>query len=247
MISAVIITKDCEDKIKACLESLLFADEIIVIDDYSTDRTAMLASNIGARVFRRNLSGDFAAQRNFGLSKAKSDWIVFVDSDEIITRDLKEEILSAIKNDRFCSYYIPRVDTIWDVNLKNGAAKTKSIRLVKKSTGHWERKVHEKWVSDGPVGTLKNHLVHKPHPNMDKFISNISLYFPLHTQENSNEGKKSNIGKIVLFPLLKFIVYFIFRKGFLDGIPGLIYSINMSFHSFLSWSELWLLQNQKKQ
>lgn len=246
MISSVVLTKNEEKNIKDCLDSLRWCDEIVVIDDFSEDKTTEIAKKYGARISKRALDNDFASQRNFGLEKAKGDWVLFVDADERVSQSLQEEILKLLgQNTSYIGFYLHRRDFMWGKELKHGEpGNVRLLRLAKRDSGKWERRVHEVWDVKGRVGELKNPLIHYPHPTLREFIAEVDWMSTLHAQENKREGKKSNLFKIVLFPKMKFLNNWILKRGFLDGTPGFLVAMVMAFHSFLSWGKLWLLQRK---
>lgn len=249
-LSAVVLTKNEEKNIEQCLSSLAFCNEIIVIDDYSNDATVTIAKKSGAVVYKHKLESNFASQRNFGLSKANGKWVLFVDSDERVTRELATEIVQMV-NDPILAYdgfYIKRLDTMWGKELRHGEAGNMTLlRLGKKEVGSWKRSVHEVWEIKGQTYTLKHPLLHIPHQTLREFIIDVERMSSLHAMANKEEGKKSNLFKILLWPPFKFVYNYILKGGFLDGIQGFMVSSIMSFHSFLAWSKLWLLQNQPSQ
>ena len=162
-ISAIVLAKNEQGNIRKCLEALKWCQELIVIDDYSEDKTAEFALKMGAKVFKRHLKDDFASQRNFGLSKAKGDWVLFVDADEIVTPQLKKEILKYIDVFRCDGFYLRRQDFWGGKALNYGeTSKVKLLRLAKSKAGKWKRKVHEVWEVKGKVGELKNPLYLSP-------------------------------------------------------------------------------------
>lgn len=245
-LSAVVITKNEEDKIAKCIQSLQFCEEIIVIDDNSIDQTAQIAKQLGAKVYFHQLNNDFAAQRNFGLQKAKHDWVLFVDADEIVTPALAEEIKNKISNGKYSAYFLRRRDVWMGKPLRYGeAGNTCLIRLGKKSTGKWVRSVHEHWLIEGSVGKSKNFLMHYPHPSIAEFINHIAYYSKLHAKDNKKEGKSATIFHIIFFPPAKFLYFYFLKCGFLDGVRGFIVAVLMSLHSFISWSILWLDMHKK--
>lgn len=247
MISAVVLTKNEEINISVCLKSLSWCGEIVVIDDYSTDNTVNIAEEKGARVFRRELNNDFSAQRNFGLEKAKGDWVLFVDADEVVTPRLRDEVIKLLSNKviKYSGFKIRRSDVIWGKELKHGeTGNIKLLRLARKGKGDWKRAVHETWEIECETGELLNPLMHYPHQTVKEFISGINRYSTLHAQELVKEGKRSNIFKILMWPKLKFFQNWIFKLGFLDGGPGFVVAMMMAFHSYLAWSNLWLTQNK---
>jgi glycosyltransferase involved in cell wall biosynthesis len=249
MISAVILSHDSASSIQKTLESVSWCDEIICIDDFSTDGTVKIAEKHKARIFQRHLSKDFAGQRNFGLEKAHGDWILFVDSDEIVPQKLKEEILLKISNikvkdqkDEINGYYIRRTDRFFGRELKYGeTAHIKLLRLAKKDKGIWVRPVHEYWDVKGPVQALINPLLHYPHPNVAQFISEINTYTTINAEYLSKRGVRSNLFEIIAYPKGKFFLNYLLRLGFLDGPCGFIMAVLMSFHSFLTRAKLYIL------
>lgn len=245
MITAVVLTKNEEKNIAKCLATLRFCGEVIVVDEYSTDRTVEIARRYGARVFQRHLKEDFAAQRNFGLSKAKGDWVLFVDSDERVTAALAAEIKKQIAGAPSVGFYIKRRDFIWDRELRHGEpGNVKLLRLAKKNAGLWKRAVHEVWDTTGKTGILQNPLEHYPHQTLREFLQDVDRYSTMHAKALNEENVKSNIAKIIIWPVGKFKYGWILKLGFLDGTQGFVVAAMMSLHSFLAWSKLWLLQGR---
>ncbi len=246
MISCVILTKNEERNIKDCiLSAKMVANEIIVVDDNSSDKTREIAKNLGAKVFIRDLKNDFSAQSNFAIKKAKSKWVLFLDADERISKNLAKEIISCVKTNNFNGFFLKRIDYVWGGWLTHGEQGAfKSLRLVKKNSGLWKRLVHQYFEIKGFSKTLKNPLLHYPHPTIERFIRKVNKWSSLHSLANKEEGKRSNIIKIIFFPIFHFLRNFVLRFGFLDGIRGFVFAVLMSFHSFLSWSKLWIIQKE---
>jgi len=241
MISAVILTHNSQQSLKATLESVSWCDERIVVDDYSFDKTVALSKNLGAVVYERHVNDDFAAQRNFGLEKAKREWVLFVDSDEIVSDELAKEIQKAV-NSGNDGYYLKRRDFMWGRELKHGeTANIRLLRLAKKTAGKWIRPVHETWNVAGNIGTLHHPLLHSPHPDVAQFIEEINRYSTLNAKYFYKLGVRANMAHIVLYPLAKFFVNYVWRLGFLDGTTGAVVAILMSFHSFLTRGKLYML------
>ncbi len=244
MISAVVLTKNEEKNISECLESLSWCDEIIVIDDHSIDKTVELAKKMSAKVYIRSLQNNFSEQRNFGLEKASGDWVLFIDADERVTPALWYEIMqhTNIPINPYSGYLLKRTDTMWEKGLKHGeTGNIKILRLAKKDTGKWEGKVHETWKINGQTLVLNNSLLHYPHVNLDNFLKEINFYTDLRATELFDRKVKASWWTIILYPKAKFILNYFIKRGFLDGMPGLVFAVMMSFHSFLVRGKLWLL------
>lgn len=248
MISAVVLTKNEEKNIVDCLESVAWCDERIVIDDYSNDRTVDLAKQTGANILQRELDHDFSAQRNFALSHALGDWILFIDADERVPEDLKNEIIYKLsKKQNTDGYYMRRTDFMWGRQLRHGeTSHVWLLRLGKKEKGEWKGRVHEEWNVQGKKEWLESSLHHYPHQTLTEFLKEINYYTEIRARELYIQKKQVKKYEIVLYPLAKFIQNYFFRLGLLDGIPGLIMATLMSFHSFLVRGKLWLLWNGRK-
>lgn len=222
MISVVILTTDKNSVSKKTLDSLFFADEIIYIP----------------------VKDDFAQARNEGMGKAKNEWILFVDSDEEVSRELATEI-SHLRFE-MPAYFIPRRDFFWGTELKYGetntARTTGIIRLVRKGSGRWVGKVHEVFQTTKQAERLTGFINHYPHQTIATFLESINNYSTLRAQELYSKGIRTNIFQIILYPLGKFWYTYLLKLGFLDGPAGFVYSFMMSFHSFLVRSKLYLKQ-----
>jgi len=252
-ISAIVITKNEEKNIKRCLESLKFANEIIIIDDFSSDNTRKIARSRGARVFKRHLNNDFASQRNFGLKKAKSQWVLFIDADEIVSSSLSKEIVRRVKENSFAGFFIPRKTLFFNKQLKLNdkpawdwsLGPIKLIRLARKNSGQWKGKVHEIWEIKGEIGQLKSPILHQSYQNITQALKKINFYSSIKAQNDFKANKKTSLSEIIFFPIAKFFKNFIFQLGFLDGARGVIFCLLMSLHSFLVKAKLWQLKEDK--
>lgn len=251
MISVVILTKNEEKNIADCLQSLRWCDEIIVVDDYSTDNTEKIATGLSLKqliFYKHSLNGNFGESRNFGLKKAKCEWVLFIDADERVSTSLQYEIVSSINSsiENYNGYFLHRVDELWGKELRFGEAGNISLlRLGRKGSGEWKGVVHEVWDIKGRTGTLKNPLLHHPHQSVSEFLSEINYYTDLRASELWHKKVKVSMPDVLFYPAVKFIQNYFLKQGFRDGIPGLIVAIMMSFHSFLVRGKLWQLWQKK--
>ncbi len=243
-LTVVVLTHNDETNVVDCLESLSFADELIIVDDNSTDRTRELAKTYTSNIFERELRGNFADQRNFALNHSHSDWILFVDSDEVVSEKMREEIKLAIRRKGISGYYIKRFDYVWGKRIRYGEVGTvRLLRLAKQNSGKWHGKVHEEWRVKGKTLELNAPLVHIPHQSVKEFLEEIDNYSSLRAKALYEEGVKASAFSIFFYPVVKYFVNYYLKKGYRDGIPGFIYACMMSMHSFMVRSKLYLLHH----
>ena len=248
MISAVVLTHNSAATIAATLKSLAFADELLVIDDHSTDDTASIAKSYKAKVMIHTLGDDFATQRNLGLQLAQHAWVLFVDSDELVSEPLAKELIQAsrVPSD-IQGYMIKREDMIWGKVLHHGETENvRLLRFAKKDAGEWVRPVHEVWQIKGLIGNFTSPLLHTPHPSVGEFLASVSRYSTINAQYLYKQKTKIPLWHIVAYPVAKFFVNYVWRLGFLDGTQGMVVALMMSFHSYLVRSKLWLLTHPSK-
>ncbi len=243
-LSVVILTKNEEKNILDCLESIGEVDEILIIDDFSTDRTREVIKSLNkknVKIIEHAVDGDFASQRNFALAKAKNDWTLFIDADERLTENLKSEIEGQIINTSVDGFYIARKDVMWGKELKHGDAGTsKLLRLAKRNGGKWAGRIHEVWNVEGQVTVLKNELLHYPHQTVKEFLAEINFYTTIRADELYEQKVKVSLIDVVLYTKAKFLANYFLKLGVLDGMQGLVAAFMMSMHSFLVRSKLWL-------
>lgn len=246
MVTAVVLTKNEENNIARCLDSVSWCDEIIVIDDNSSDRTRDIARKFNAKVILNTLK-DFSSQRNLGLSKAVNKWVFFVDADEYVSDALRHEITTTVaKNTTVTGYYLKREDILWGRVMNHGElGDITLIRLAKKDAGIWTGKVHEIWNINGITEKLTNPLTHYPHQSIYDFLSEINYYSDMRANELYEQKTPSSFLSIIVYPYAKFLYNYLLKKGFLDGIQGIIVALMMSLHSFLVRGKLWQLNQSK--
>lgn len=250
MLSVVILTKNEEKNISNCIKSVSWCDEIIVVDDNSTDKTCEIVDKTKSKLIIRPLNNNFSQIRNYGLSRAKGDWVMFIDADERVTPLLQKEIIEKIKQNKnnYAGFLLKRNDFLMGKMLKHGETKNiRLLRIAKKDSGEWLGAVHEEWEIKGKTGELKNPLVHYPHQSIVEFLQEINFYSDLRAKELFVQGEKVDWMSIVCYPLGKFIFNYFYKLGFLDGMQGLIFAIIMCFHSFLVRGKLWLYWQKKPQ
>ncbi len=247
MISVVLNAKNEKDIIKGCLESVKWADELIVVLNDSIDGTEEIVKKYTNKIYK--ISGqDFAKVKNLGLEKASGDWILFIDADERILRDLREEIESVIKESEFSAFALSRKNVIFGTEVNYGPYKKDwIIRLVKKSDCKgWVGKVHEHLEFTGDLGYTKNSLLHLTHRDVDHFILKSLEWSVIDANLRLNSGHpmmtKWRFIRILLTELWHQGVT---RKGFFSGTVGIIDSILQVFFFYMTYVRLWQLQQPK--
>jgi len=217
-LSVVIISKNEENYITEAIKSALFADEVVLLDSGSTDNTCDIAKSLGAKIFHQEWLG-FGPQKNKALDHTSNDWVFVLDSDERISKELKEEILEILKNPLSEGYFVARLNNFWGKDIKTcGLYPDYSLRLFNKQTGRFNAvNVHESVQLNSKPGYLKNHMTHLAYSNIDEFIEKQNKY-------SSLTHKKRNIFKAIFNPYWTFFKLFILKKGFLDGWDGFIIS-----------------------
>lgn len=232
-LTVCILAHNEEEKLKKLLPTLKFADEIIVVDDCSTDGTIEVCQRFGVKLWQRALNNDFGKQRNFALKQAKKGFVLFIDPDERVSQELVREITKVIQTGEKDGYYLKRQDIFKGKKLTYGEpGRVKLLRLGRKGAGWWERPVHETWRIKR-VGNLKEKLIHEAHESVREFSQGVDWYSGLEAAYRLRQNIPWSLWQTVVYPPIKFILnYFIFR-GFLDGYAGLVYAFLMSKHSFL--------------
>ena len=240
-ISACIICHNEERNIKRCLESLKWVHDIIVVDSMSTDRTVEIAEAYTDRIFRRVWPG-YAAQKNFALSKAETDWVLSLDADEAVSKTLCDEIKSEIaRPEPLDGYRIPRRSFYqgrW-IN-HSGYYPDRQLRLFRREKGHWVGgRVHERMAIEGDVGDLKQDLLHYPYGGrISGQLKTVNNFSTLLAKDMYDRGKRFHLIHLFSRPFFKFLEVYVLKRGFMDGLPGLIISVSDAYAMFVRYVKL---------
>lgn len=224
--------------------------EIVVVDDNSSDNTVELCQKLSSKnrvvkIFKRELNNDFASQRNFGISKTNYNWILWLDADEKPSKKLIQ-FLNHFDVGQYKNYAFKRQDIFLKHKLKHGeTAYLSFIRLFNKKYGHFEGQVHEGWDTNKLIKSTKYVIYHYSHSTIKSFIQKINIYSDIRSKELFQKQVSTNMFEIIFFPIGKFFQNYFLRLGFLDGTPGIILALCMSFHVFLNKAKLWHLYKQQ--
>jgi glycosyltransferase involved in cell wall biosynthesis len=246
-LSVLIIAGNEEKNIRDCLESVKWADEIIVVDSESKDKTAEISREYTRKVYINKWEG-FAAQRRLSLSKASNEWILSLDADERVSPELKDEIFRTINDTTdFAGYYIPRRNYFLDKIIKSCFwYPDYQLRLFRKDEAAvTDKKVHEGFFVSGETGRLNSDIIHFTHQSIHETFAKVNNYTSLNAEERI-DGKKVKAHHLILNPLAAFLNHFISRKGYKDGIYGLMVSLVHSITNMLTYMKIWELQHKKE-
>lgn len=245
--SAVVSAYNEEKNIERCLKSLKFVDEIIVIDNDSTDSTAKIAKKFTEKIFKqKNNPLEIDLQKNFGFEKATNEWILSIDADEQVSPELAVEIQkilgaksSSIKN--IDGFWIPRKNFIFGKWIEHtGWYPDLQLRLFRKGKGKYIAKhVHEDLKLDGSSAKLKEHLIHYHYESILQFVHRTLNYAQNEADSLLEKGYQLSHFDAIRFPINEFLSRFFARKGYKDGFHGLMLSLLMAFYHFVIFSLIW--------
>lgn len=243
-ISVIIICGNEEKNISACLESVKWAAEIIVVDSESTDNTREIAAQFTDKVLVKPWQG-YAKQKSFALQQAENDWILSLDADERITPELQKEI-EEIDSSSVDGYFIGRKNHFLGKYIGScGWDKDFQLRLFNKNKASMtDRLVHEGFVVKGEIGYLKNKMIHFTYNSIAEALEKINNYSSLQAKELYCKKKVSSIG-ILLRSISQFLIFFVSLKGYKDGIHGLMISFFNSITTALTYTKIWELKKRR--
>ena len=244
-ITAIIPTLNEEIHIVDAIKSVSFADEIIVIDSFSSDKTIEIAEKYNVKIIKRKFD-DFSSQKNFAIAKAKYDWIYILDADERVTPEVKKEILEAIENPKgFIGFYVRRAFYFSDKKVNySGFQRDKVIRLFLKEFCNYEGRVHETINANGKLGFFKNKIDHYSYRNYDHYISKLNHYAAIRAKQLHEQGKKVNLFHILIKPPVRFFIHYVVRLGFLDGFTGFLIARTQAYGVLTRYIKLWLFNRE---
>ena len=244
-LSAVIISKNAATQLGECLASLAFADEVLVVDSGSSDGTAELARAAGARVIDKEWLG-FGPQKQFAVEQAKHDWVLCLDADERVSDALRASITAELAAPRATAYDMARCNRFMGHWLRHGEGYPDwSLRLFDRRHARWsDDAVHEKVLANAPPVRLSGDLLHDSAESLDSYLAKQNRYTTLQAEAMHAAGKSAGIGQLLLSPLARFLKFYVFRLGFLDGIAGLVHITIGCMNSFNKYAKLLALQRQ---
>ncbi|MPM44675.1 hypothetical protein SDC9_91354 [bioreactor metagenome] len=240
-LTVLILAKNEEKYIRDCINSAKFADEVIVIDDYSTDRTGEIARELGAKVIQRSMNGDWGGQQTFAIEQARTEWTFFLDADERITPELAAEITEMVNKNEPCAYKVPRLNHIMGQPLRHGSWYPDYVlRLTPQKNVRVEGLVHPHFVHGYKEQKLKSDIIHYTYYTWEQYFNKFNLYTKLAAEKYSQEGKKASFAvDIALRPLFAFFKAYILKSGWRDGKIGFIMAAFHCFYTMVKYVKLY--------
>lgn len=244
-LSVLILAKNEEKNIRDCIKSAQFADEVIIIDDYSSDNTVKIAQELGARVCQRAMNGNWGAQQTFAIEQATTNWIFFLDADERITDALEKEIVQAVKQNELYAYEVPRLNYVMDKALRHGGwYPDYGYHLVPRLDVRVEGLVHPQFVHNYPVRRLRSPITHYTYSSWEHYLNKLNLYTKLAAEKNFQKGKRANFFfDIMIRPFVAFFKMYILKSGWRDGKIGFILAVFHYFYTMAKYVKLYYIQN----
>jgi len=246
-ISAIVTCFNREKEIGVCLESLKWADELIVVDSFSTDRTAEIAAAYADKFFRRKYISP-GEQKNWAIGRASHPWILAIDSDEVVPPALRDEIMSELEKPRYHQYKAYRRNFFLGKEIKHCGWDTDKIIIIFRKDRYRYREdvVHDRLLPEDRFRFFENKVVHHPHRSIEDFISRSNRYSRGGAEKYFREGKRGGALKMFFHAAFNFLKMYFFRLGFLDGARGLIICTLSSCYVAEKYAHLWELSQKNK-
>jgi glycosyltransferase involved in cell wall biosynthesis len=245
-LSVLIPTLNEEENIGACIESVReIADEILVFDSCSSDRTNEIARSLGARVETRKFD-NYSAQKNAALELLLYDWVLIVDADERLTAPLRAEIRTLLDGDaKHDSYSVPREAYFKDRRLRCWSTGS-VVRLFRRGKAHYDAgiSVHERLIVDGSTGKLQNPMQHYSFRSVSQYLPKVDRFTTLSAADAMKNGERSSALKLLFYPPARFLKTYLFRGGILDGTPGVMIAWLSAYSIYLKYAKLWDLRQR---
>jgi glycosyltransferase involved in cell wall biosynthesis len=238
-LSAVLITRNAAHVLEQCLESIAFADEIVVVDSASTDGTAQIAARRGARIVQKEWLG-YGRQKQFAVEQAKHDWVLCIDPEEQVSPELAASILKALAAPAAGVYRMRRRNRFLGKWLSHGEGYPDwSPKLFNRLNARWsDDLVYEKVLFALTPGTLEGDLLRDAHEDLAAYIARQNLYTTLAARQAHDTGRGTSLAHLLFSPMVRFFKFYILRLGFLDGLPGLLHVSIGCMNSYMKHAKL---------
>lgn len=253
-ISVGLIVKNEEKHIRQCLENLTWADEIVILDGYSTDRTLDIAREFTDKIYQKEFSGSFPQERQYLLTKTSNKWVFMVDGDMVIPEELKEEIKERFSSsvDEYAAFNLRHLNIYLGKEIRHcGWYEPNNTRIFNKEKGNYD--THMKYIDtfmpQGDIGIMSNHILHFGFETISEHLLRMDRYSTLNAQDLETKGYRISVFNsfysFIIRPLIIFLYKFIYKRGFLDGREGLIICFMSAVTYAVSYFKLWEMQKRR--
>jgi glycosyltransferase involved in cell wall biosynthesis len=252
-VSVVIITKNEEKRIASCIDSVRWADEVIVVDGLSTDRTAAIAQEKGAQVIAHRFEDDFGLERNIGIDHSRGEWILQLDADEIVTEGLRQQIqnIASSAQTPYVAYKFIRKNIFLGHVMRYGGWRHYSLHFFKKGYARYNGRVHHILEVNGRTGTLQAEIEHRPFENITQVISRQNRYTTIEARElfEKHGAISTRIIRhnLTIKPFKIFWKIYVRKKGYKEGVYGIVFTIIDMMTHFLRWAKYWQILITKEE
>lgn len=246
-LSAIVITKNEGENIHECLASLHWVQEIVVVDAESQDNTVALSREFTDKIFVRPWEG-YAAAKQFALAQCSGDWVLWIDADERVTPELRQEICDVLLNAPQCvGYELPRLANFLGRWIMHGGWYPGYVlRLFRRENASFNnRRVHEGVEIKGKIGRLQNHLLHYTDRDIRRYFEKFNRYTSLAAEELHRKGRRWQWWDLLFRPPWMFLRMYVFKTGFLDGVPGFILACFSAAYVFTKYAKLWEIEKKQ--
>ena len=247
LVSLYIITFNEAQNLREVLPTVLWADEVVVVDSFSTDDTAAVCAQFGARHVNVKFEG-FGKLRNDALALLKHDWVVSIDTDERSTPEFAGEVRRTLAAPRHAAYFVPRRNTFLGRPMRfSGMYPDYRQPQVfdRRKFRYREDPVHEGFECSGSIGYFKNFIWQHPWPTLDVILSKGQRYSTLMARRRFEQGKRAGLAQLVFNPPAAFVKKFILEQGFRDGMHGFLISVQHAYYTFMKYAKLWELEQKE--
>jgi glycosyltransferase involved in cell wall biosynthesis len=247
LLSAIVTCFNEEKMIGDCLASVSFADEILVVDSFSTDGTVEKARPLASRVLEHEYVNP-AAQKNWAIPQAAHPWVLILDADERVTPELAAEIKQILRNPGFAGYWIRRRNFFWGKEIRHGTWRTdRVLRLFQRDQGRYQDKqVHEEIELPSPAGVCQERLIHYSYRSLDDFLGKATRYSTWGANDAQRRGVSGSAWRIFIHSFAHFFKSYFLKAGFLDGPEGLVIAFMEGYGGFFKYAKLYEIERARK-
>jgi len=247
-LTAIVPTYNCESVLQRCLENVKWADEILVVDSFSTDRTLEIARQYEARIVQHEYINS-ALQKNWAIPQARHDWILLLDSDEELEQGFQAEVRGVLEDppDHIDGYRMSRKNMVYGKWIKScGYYPDTLVRLFRRSCRYQEREVHAHIdITEERTGRFEHHLIHHDFTDLNKFLAKFPRYLGYELDQLVKEGRRFRLREITLRPAYFFLWCYIYKGGYRDGVRGLLLSVIRAVYNFMMYIKLWEYERKR--